>query len=200
MSKLMTESTKAKPKIVFLDTEFTGEHMGTTLVSLAMVTLEGEEFYVSVNDYDRNQVTDWLQENVLEYIDESQSTSSIEAYRNISAWLENYSDGDRIFIVSAGLAQDILLLYELFRFVTPEQQFHALHCLPKYLKHHAAIDLNTLFRICGVMPDVNRADFAGMNEENMRHIAIDDARVVRGCFLKLEKTGRLDQLLETMID
>ena len=30
-------------KIVFLDTEFTGEHRATTLVSLGMVTRDGAE-------------------------------------------------------------------------------------------------------------------------------------------------------------
>ena len=43
-------------KIVFLDTEFTGEHIHTTLVSIGMVTLEGAELYLTLNDYDESQV------------------------------------------------------------------------------------------------------------------------------------------------
>ena len=47
--------TKKYPKIIFIDTEFTGEHAYTTLVSLGITTLEGDEFYVTLNDYDKNQ-------------------------------------------------------------------------------------------------------------------------------------------------
>jgi hypothetical protein len=38
-------------KLVFLDTEFTGLHASTTLISVGMDTLEGEEFQLCLNDY-----------------------------------------------------------------------------------------------------------------------------------------------------
>jgi hypothetical protein len=50
---------------IFLDTEFTGLHQKTTLISLAMVAESGEEFYAEFTDYDRSQMSDWLKENVL---------------------------------------------------------------------------------------------------------------------------------------
>ena len=53
---------------IIFDTEFTGEHAFTTLVSIGLVTLDGEELYITLNDYDKDQVTDWLKENVLKYI------------------------------------------------------------------------------------------------------------------------------------
>lgn len=44
-------------KIVFIDTEYTGEHALTTLVSVDLVTLEGNGLCLALNDYDRDQVT-----------------------------------------------------------------------------------------------------------------------------------------------
>jgi hypothetical protein len=50
---------------LFLDTEFTGLHQHTTLVSLALVADTGEEFYAEVDDYDETQINPWLAEHVL---------------------------------------------------------------------------------------------------------------------------------------
>ena len=47
-------------KIVFLDLEFTGEHAYATPVSFGLVTLDNQELYVTLNDYSKDQVTDWL--------------------------------------------------------------------------------------------------------------------------------------------
>ena len=54
---------------IFLDTEFTGLHQHTTLISLALVSESGEEFYAEFNDYDRNQVDDWLEHNVIRHLE-----------------------------------------------------------------------------------------------------------------------------------
>lgn len=179
-------------KIVFIDAEYTGEHAYTTLVSLGLVTLEGDPLYVTLNDYDRDQVTDWLRENVLTLFDESKSVSSLEAYKKISAWLEKYSDGEQVSLVSAGLGSDLLLLYELYRFVRPDlKYFHALHCLPAYLNHTNHFDLNTLFFAAGVDPNMSRDEFIGNTIKGIRHDALHDAKVVRECFLKLMKSGEL---------
>ena len=83
-------------KIVFIDAEFTGEHALTTLVSLGLVNLEGDQLYVSLNDYSEDQVTEWLRENVLNQIDSTKSISSKEAFKLVSEWLENYSNGEKI--------------------------------------------------------------------------------------------------------
>ena len=82
-------------KIVFIDAEFTGEHALTTLVSLGLVNLEGDQLYVSLNDYSEDQVTEWLRENVLNQIDSTKSISSKEAFKLVSEWLENYSNGEK---------------------------------------------------------------------------------------------------------
>src|SRR5262245_45123377 len=160
-------------KVVFIDAEYTGEHAYTTLVSLGLVTLEGDSLYVTLNDYDHDQVTPWLRDNVLNAIDSARSVSSAEAYRTVSNWLEQYSAGDPVHLVSAGLGSDLLLLFELWKHSRPGMKyFHALHCLPRYLNHAQHFDLNTLLFIAGADPDVERDAFLGRSVSGARHNAL----------------------------
>ena len=182
-------------KLVFLDTEFTGEHALTTLVSIGLVTLEGEELYITLNDYSEDQVSNWLRKNVLNMIDETKSITSIEAFKLIAKWLESYSGGDKINLVSAGKGLDLTLLFELFKYSNKNlKYFHALHCLPNYLNHSSHIDLNTLFLISGIEPDIDRDFFARGSSSNRRHNALHDAIIVRECFLKLKSIGAINKL------
>ena len=52
---------------VFFDTEFTGLHQNTTLISIGMVAEDGQaSFYAEFTDYDQSQIDDWLQSNVVD--------------------------------------------------------------------------------------------------------------------------------------
>lgn len=51
---------------LFLDTEFTGLHKNTTLISIGIVSECGKTFYAELDDYDVNQIDDWIQENVID--------------------------------------------------------------------------------------------------------------------------------------
>lgn len=51
---------------VFFDTEFTGLHQATTLISIGCVAEGGETFYAELTDYDRSQVSPWIKENVID--------------------------------------------------------------------------------------------------------------------------------------
>jgi len=46
-------------KYIYLDTEFTGEHAQTILVSIGMVAMEGDELYISLNDYEVTKGSEW---------------------------------------------------------------------------------------------------------------------------------------------
>jgi len=174
-------------KYVFIDAEFTGEHAKTTLVSLGLVDFDGNELYLTLDDYDLDQVTDWLHDNVLINIDQSLRISSKEAYEKVSDWLKKYSNGEDISIVSAGLGADWILMVELYKWSVPgEKYFHGLHHLPKFLNHGKHLDLRSLFSVTDLNPDIDRAKFAGKKEfTGDRHNAIYDARIVRECFIKL---------------
>lgn len=51
--------------LIFMDTEFTGLHKDTTLVSIGLVSDDFKTFYAEFTDYDKTQVDEWLKENVI---------------------------------------------------------------------------------------------------------------------------------------
>lgn len=51
---------------IFFDTEFTGLHKNTSLISIGLITNTGEKFYAEITDYDKKQIDDWLQINVID--------------------------------------------------------------------------------------------------------------------------------------
>ena len=55
-------------KNIFLDSEFTGLYQNTTLISLALVADTVEEFYAEFTDYNKEQLTNWLEENVITHL------------------------------------------------------------------------------------------------------------------------------------
>ena len=48
---------------IFLDTEFTGLHQRTTLISMALVADSGEEFYAEFTDYSNSQMQELLDDS-----------------------------------------------------------------------------------------------------------------------------------------
>ena len=53
---------------IYFDTEFTGLHKNTTLISIGLVDENGRTFYAEFSDYDKSQVNDWILENVIEHL------------------------------------------------------------------------------------------------------------------------------------
>jgi hypothetical protein len=50
---------------LYFDTEFTGLHQNTTLISIGIVSDTGKAFYAEFTDYDETQVDDWILKNVI---------------------------------------------------------------------------------------------------------------------------------------
>lgn len=55
-------------KKIFFDTEFTGLHQNTTLVSIGLISDEGERFYAELTDFDDTQCDEWIEKNVLDQL------------------------------------------------------------------------------------------------------------------------------------
>jgi len=188
---------------VFLDTEFTGLHQNTTLISIGCVAENGAEFYGECMDYDHKQVDDWLRDNVIAHLrwdDESivldPSIYEIYATRDkvadlLRLWLEKevYINAP-IEIWSDCLAYDWVLFCELFG-----GAFGIPNCV-----YYIPFDLATFFKIKGVDPDVNREEFvtkmvvegsngsfigSGNIIDGPKHNALHDARVIKACYEKL---------------
>lgn len=50
---------------LFFDTEFTGLHKNTTLISIGIIAENGKKFYAEFTDYRKEQCNNWIRDNVL---------------------------------------------------------------------------------------------------------------------------------------
>ncbi|GIO13547.1 hypothetical protein J19TS2_31020 [Cohnella xylanilytica] len=173
---------------VFFDTEFTGLHQNTTLISIGLVADDGAYFYAELTDYDRSQVDDWIRENVESKLHLEHEFQSIDI-RNmlvrgrseyVRNWLEKWLDerGEQIEMWSDRLSYDWVLFCQIFG--------HAFN-IPKNV-YYIPFDICTLFKVAGVDPDVNREEFArgggawSLPGFERKHNALWDASVIRACY------------------
>lgn len=173
---------------VFFDTEFTGLHQHTTLVSIGCVAENGRTFYAETNDYDYCQTDEWFDKNVLPnlYLNKHDGRAwtfpgydVVEVYgckRKIAAalqtWLESF--GEPIEIWSDCLAYDWVLFCDLFGGAR-----HIPECV-----YYIPFDLATMFKLKGIDPDVNREEYAEVGGAGPKHNALWDAKVITVCYEK----------------
>jgi hypothetical protein len=113
---------------LFLDTEFTGLHQNTTLISLALVADNGEEFYAEFTDYDKSQVDTWVQKNVIDHLFLTRGSTSQgalvlqgneqEITWALKEWLKRFPGGTEVW-TDVG-AYDWFLFRELFNLSRPK--------------------------------------------------------------------------------
>jgi hypothetical protein len=172
---------------VFFDTEFTGLHQKTTMISIGLVSDDGREFYAEFNDYDADQVDSWLLENVFshmiyrghtnQYINGLQSAfSGDKAYivDRLALWLSQF---EKVEMWSDCLAYDWVLFCDLFGGAMK---------IPSNV-YYIPFDLATLFLVNGIDPDISREEFSGI-DNLAKHNALDDARVIKACFERVRSS------------
>lgn len=175
---------------VFFDTEFTGLHQKTTLISIGMISECGKTFYAELTDYDGRQVDDWIDENVLSKLmllsmgvqSHGEVTGNehvlvcgekAEVSQILNQWLSQFQ---HVEIWSDCLAYDWVLFCNIFG-----NAFD----IPKNV-YYIPFDICTLFKAKGIDPDVNREGFAGMGDEDInKHNALWDAKVIKACYDRL---------------
>lgn len=113
---------------LFFDTEFSGLHKDTTLISISIVAENGKKFYAESADYDESQCNDWIQENVLAYTilagnealaarlgKDSETTvvlgSKADIRHELGEWLKQF---DSVQFVSDVCHYDMVLLIDIF--------------------------------------------------------------------------------------
>ena len=173
---------------IFLDSEFTGLHQKTTLISLGLMSDLGNTFYAEFTDYDKTQVDDCVQKNVInslvlknwdvevDYDPYAQNVTvrgnTKENEQPLSHWLDGFKE---IEIWSDCLSYDWVLFNQLFG--------HAFN-LPKNV-YYIPFDICTLFKIKGIDPDINREEFCGLSDSKQKHNSLWDAKVIKACYEKL---------------
>jgi len=170
---------------LFLDTEFTGLHQNTTLISIGIVSENGHRFYGVFTDYDQKQINDWIRDNVIGNIHftgqifgpcrySEEFCKIIGHSEQIKRWLEKWlSQFEEVEIWSDCLAYDWVLFCNLFG--------GALN-IPKSV-YYIPFDIATLFKERGIDPDISREEFAGISGK--KHNALDDAVIIKACYEKL---------------
>jgi hypothetical protein len=183
---------------IFLDSEFTGLHQKTTLISIGLISECGKKFYAEFTDYDETQVDDWVKENVISNLNFNELTNSgllisrdmdcleVKANTNsvkeqLEKWLSQFGE---VEIWSDCLSYDWVLFNQIFG--------HAFN-IPKNV-YYIPFDICTLFRNSGIDPDINREEFAfdGLLPDltkKSKHNALFDAIVIKKCFEKLCKSN-----------
>ena len=174
---------------IFFDTEFTGLHQHTTLISFGAINESGEEsFYHELNDYDKSQVDAWQQENIFPNLLPHQKPVPREKLKfDLEDWLKDF--GEEIIIWGDCLAYDWVLFCELWG--------GALN-VPSWI-NYIPRDLCTLFEIHGIDPDVDRRKFVGHFESRRQHNALFDAVIIRQCYLKIKQEADIPDLRETWL-
>lgn len=192
-------------KKIFFDTEFTGLHQNTTLISIGLISDCGKTFYAELNDYDKSQVDEWLQNNVIDKLIMSEPRIGEDEYykaarandnpigndlynsysvqlrgnmETIKNELERWlNQFDQVEIWSDCLAYDWVLFNQIFG--------HAFN-IPKNI-YYIPFDICTLFKMKGIDPDISREKYGcGENYYEMpKHNALWDARVIKMCYEKL---------------
>lgn len=190
---------------LFFDTEFTGLHHLTDLISIGIVSECGRTFYAELTDYDPLQVDKWLQENVISklrfslppegespyYIAKRSKNNripsdlysgySLEVQCNMITLKDELTKWlgqfGEVEMWSDCLAYDWLLFNRIFgdAFDIPNNVYY----IP--------FDICTMLKMKGIDPDVNRGEFAGVVEADKasKHNALWDAKVIKMCYEKL---------------
>lgn len=175
---------------VFFDTEFTGLHQNTTLISIGLISDCGKTFYAELTDYDQSQVDDWIRENVISKLKYNgmfqilEGTKENVSYKSttenvkekLTDWLNQF---EKVEIWSDCLSYDWVLFNQIFG--------HAFN-IPKNV-YFIPFDICTLFKLKGIDPDISREKFGcgGLYTEMPKHNALWDAEVIKMCYEKLMK-------------
>lgn len=173
---------------IFFDSEFTGLHQNTTLISIGLVAETGETFYAEFTDYSERQVDNWIRENVInnlhlsllsihgqsQHIDTTHTVKG-DSYlikKELAKWFAQFN---QVEIWSDCLSYDWVLFCELFG---------GAFKIPKNI-YYIPFDICTLFKEKGIDPDMNREEYAGL-ECGQKHNALWDAKVIQACYKKLK--------------
>ena len=171
---------------IYFDTEFTGLHKDTTLISIGCVAEDGSTFYAELTDYDKSQCDDWIQKNVIAHLkfngenrgqNDGQGHMQIcgtkeEVKDYLTAWLSKY---DEVQLVSDVCHYDMVLFIDLFghAFKLPKGVNAACHDINQDIAKFYGISETEAF-------DKGREEIiADLTIDGDKHNALYDAKVIK---------------------
>lgn len=174
---------------IFFDTEFTGLHQNTTLVSIGLIAEDNRTFYAELTDYNKEQCDDWINENVISTLllsdTEKRKSVYIPNYHvgtkdDVSKALENWlSQFNTVELVSDVCHYDMVLFIDLFggAFDIPKNVSPCCHDINQDIANYYKISNAEAF-------DKSREDILySKYKDNVisgdKHNALYDAKVIR---------------------
>lgn len=172
---------------LFFDTEFTGLHKNTDLISIGIVDENGRTFYAECTDYDKSQITPWVADNVIKNlycngeriirVSENKVTAcgTKDEIRDVLIdWLAEY---DEVQFISDVCHYDFMLLIDLL------SDDGTAFGIPNNVSP-VCIDINEhIAKYCGCTSreafDINREDLAQKTSGTLKHNALWDAMVIK---------------------
>ncbi len=146
---------------LYFDTEFTGLHKGTTLVSIGIVAENGKKFYAEFSDYEETQCDNWIKENVTKRtilagndtlatrLGEDSDTTVVlggksDIRHELSEWLKQF---DSVQFVSDVCHYDTVLLIDIFggAFDLPKNVSAVCHDINQDIAKHYGISEREAF-------------------------------------------------------
>ena len=185
---------------LFFDTEFTGLHKDTTLISIGIISEDNRCFYGTFTDYDESQVDDWISENVINNLSLSKKLKRLfdvtevtgtkeEIKESFLEWLTTFDD-EYFELVSDVCHYDMVLFIDMFgtAFDLPEFISPAIYDINNDLSSWMNISLADAFNL-------NREDFLKEIVEN----SDDDIYYELMPILKIGETDKHNSLYDAII-
>jgi len=180
--------------LLFLDTEFTNLTQHSALLSLALVSENGHQFYAEFTDYPKDEISDFVRDNVISklFLDESHHTyyegkkvlllgTKQSIKEGLGRWLLQFGEAEKAIQIWGNCLQyDWVFFCELFGGSLQ---------LPKQI-HYMPMDISVLFQMKTGNPDTDMEEFVDdehVIKDRKLHNALYDAQLTKACYQKLIK-------------
>jgi hypothetical protein len=187
---------------IFFDTEFTGLHKNTTLISIGLIDENDRSFYAEFTDYDESQCNEWIKENVINnlkhkgvrdlnlkgYNPRENKTWIIgnkkEVYDSLCEWLSTY---DNVELVSDCCHYDMVLFIDIFggAFDIPSNINPVCHDINQDIARYYEFSEKEAF-------DFSREEILQNNKitiKGNKHNSLYDAKVIKAIYEIIKSHG-----------
>ena len=193
---------------IYFDTEFTGLSQNTTLISIGLISEYNDVFYAEFSDYNKEMVTPWISENVINNLYLSKLfKGSIRQFgdnniyyqgkkKNIAStilmWLndirQQHSENSKIQFVSDVCHYDFVLLIDLLvnnALLLPDWISPYCHDINQDIASYMditdieAFDINREKIVYNNISDLSKKNNMQLYDDMIKHNALWDANIIK---------------------
>ena len=185
---------------IFFDTEFTGLHKNTTLISIGLVDENGRTFYAEFLDYNESVCDEWIKNNVIQHlkyshVEDNWNNKDPERFECVGytyyirkwldAWLSRYEE---VELISDVCHYDMVLFIDIFgtAFTIPDNVNPSCHDINQDIAKYFNISEKEAFDLSreGIIETFNEKikehwpEYV-INIEGDKHNSLYDAKVIK---------------------